>query len=256
MDSFLNKIVDKIYVLYVSNDEKEIFKSNNTTLQYDFFKGVYGKNLKEEFDIYNKTSQIIPKTHKYYTELKKYFDWYFSIVKTKKRISTLGQLGHIKSHIKIIKDAIQNNYETILLLEPDVAFHKNFNNIDIKNYEKLIKNNSIIYLGASQHEWINPFSRKKVILNKKENYYNCEHTTGTFAVLLKKEVFEDYLSILELKYMPSDIALTFIQNNYNCIVLYPNLIISDVRTSKISTPRNLEKMAKKFKWNMNLYLIK
>lgn len=39
-----------------------------------------------------------------------------------------------------------------------------------------------------------------------------------------------------------------------CFVIYPNLVISDVRSSTIRGPRDQEQMAQKFRWNLQDYL--
>ena len=93
----LNKHFDNIYLLYISQKEinkvKHKLYKHNIKVQY--FKGVNGK--KELYDKYKNFHN-------------------------KKRISSIGAFGHLHSFINILKDAINNNYNKILILEADIYF--------------------------------------------------------------------------------------------------------------------------------------
>lgn len=105
-----------------------------------------------------------------------------NIKKTKLRP---GQVGCLLSHQNILKDAIKNNYNNILVLEDDVIFHKDFHNEFKKKYKYLIdieKNFDLIYLGAHQkHNW------KDIKINK--HYYNSKKLDRTFAMIINKNLF-------------------------------------------------------------------
>ena len=113
----------------------------------------------------------------------------FKNTKYNKNNLTTGELGCLLSHIYILEDAINNNYENILIFEDDVIFHKNFLNKFYKNYKYLIQNEKkfdIIYLGASQkHNWNN------VIIKKK--YMIANRLDGTFAMIINKNIFNKIL---------------------------------------------------------------
>ena len=61
----------------------------------------------------------------------------------------------IAIHINILKDALEKNYETILILEDDVILSKDFQNDleRIKQIQKTTSDWNVIYTGASQHNW-------------------------------------------------------------------------------------------------------
>ena len=263
MDKFINDICDHVYVLHINDHEKDKFTrtiaNNNLDLKFSFFRGVNGNDKINEFNNYQSDTFNIDNT-KLPRDVSKYLSNYKKSFQTIKRITKIGQLGHIYSHIKLIEDAICNNYKSIIILEPDIIFHKEFKHIDTtkKNYTDLFNNNDIVYLGSSQHEWRHPFIRtKKIKINKTKKFYSCCHSTGTFSVFLKSTVFNEYLKLLKLFVLPSDLNLTILQDrNYiKSVVLYPNIIISDVSESLITHSRNMKHYANKFKWDLSKYKI-
>ena len=48
-----------------------------------------------------------------------------------------------------------------MILEYDIYFHKNFEELYLK-YSKLIENNTIIHLGSSQHKWFDIITNEKI----------------------------------------------------------------------------------------------
>ena len=54
--------------------------------------------------------------------------------------------------------------------------------------------------------------------------------------------------------LPYDECLVQIQNYYNCYVLYPNLVITELGLSKIHKKRNVNHYKDKIKWNINEYI--
>jgi hypothetical protein len=170
------------------------------------------------------------------------------------------QLNHLLSIKKILELSIGENYESIMILEYDVYFHKNFNEL-IKKYDFLIKNNSIIHLGSSQHKWYDIITGENINIKqwKDIKYYNNSHSLGTFAIILKKDIFMEYLNfinyvLIDYKYFPSDVILSIISRNYKSIVLYPNIVICNLDKSTIIEKDRSDDYIK-FKWFKNNYVI-
>ena len=139
-----------------------------------------------------------------------------------------------------------------MILEYDIYFHKNIED-KIKQYENIINNCDIIHLGSSQNFWYNPIDKTKI--EYKENYYINNHSLDTFAIILKQNIFDTYISYLSTYSFPSDIILTIISKQFNSIVIYPNIIICDISKSTILNDRDSIKTFIKFKWNKNNYLV-
>lgn len=226
MNNVLNDHFDHIYVLYISDIElhrakQKLLKANITA---EFYKGINGKT---ELD----------SSYKSYVETR---------TKTNQRIGlvTHGMFGHVHSFMNILRDALYNEYNKILILEPDIYFSNDFykkfdtyKNIDYK----------ILYLGASQKHWDNI----NISQATQNGYYNAHLTYGTFAIGLDKSVFQQYLSILGKYNSPSDVAICEIQdqNIGQCIVTYPNIIQCDLTSSSTGgASKSQKEIMNTFKW--------
>lgn len=160
-----------------------------------------------------------------------------------KRITNKYQYGHINSFINLINNAKQNNLREIIIFEDDILFHKNIKT-HLSNFDTIKKEVDIIYFGASKH--------KDYYVNN--STYQCRNITGTFAIFLKDTIFDDYLELLKLNILPSDICLSILQNKYKTYVYEPDIIISDLDNSKITQRINIGELYKQFKWNINDYI--
>ena len=211
----LNKYFDNIYLLYISQKEinkvKHKLYKHNIKVQY--FKGVNGKK-----ELYEK----------------------YKSFPNKKKIPSIGAFGHLYSFISILKDAIYNNYNKILILEADIYFCKNFDKL-VTKYLKM--DYKLLHLGASQHIWDD--------IEIKDGWYYSSLTCGTFAIGLDKGIFEEYLNLLLKLEKPSDLCLFNIYKKHpnKCIVTYPNLISCDVSDSSIGSKRDQLQYINKFRWN-------
>lgn len=226
--SFLNKYFSHIYVLNLDSEKEKYINISNSLndLNINF----------SRFSAYGKNNNIVIEN--------------FNKIKENKNalIKQIGAMGCLISHREIIKDAINNDYENILILEDDAHFCFGFS--EKINILKLIPSKwSLLYLGASQHDW----SSVKV----KQNYYNAVKTDGTFAYAINKKAYNAILKLSEEMLHPIDWYLRIYQskNSENCFVLFPNLCIADVSSSSIRAPRNQEEHSIKMKWNLKNFNI-
>jgi GR25 family glycosyltransferase involved in LPS biosynthesis len=158
-----------------------------------------------------------------------------------------GAYGCCISHLRCIDDATTNNYDTIMIMEDDLMFHKNFceewNSISIPN------NWNILYLSASQLKWEN------INLDKNKKYYKAWKSLGGTAYILKKNMFQLIKKLFFQERKPIDELLIIVQNKFNCYVLYPNLCINYMNDSNIrkNNTWKIETTGKRFKWDIDLY---
>lgn len=229
-------IVDNIYILYSNDDEKNriCIYLQNYNFNYKLFKS------DETFIEKNKTNI----NNIYFN---KYLNFYKNYMLNK------NQISHINSIKNILLDAKNKKYKSIMILEYDIYFHKNIEE-KIKQYENIINNCDIIHLGSSQSFWYNPIDKTKI--EYKEKYYINNHSLGTFAIILKQNIFDTYISYLSTYTLPSDIILTIVSKQFNSIVIYPNIVICDISKSSILKNRDSIKTFIKFKWNKNNYSLK
>lgn len=224
----LNLHFDNIYILYISNYELERikYKINKIKLIVQYFKGVNGK------------IELLSQFNNYY---KKHAE-----KKSKSYMKTVGAFGHVHSIINILKDAIENKYNRILILEPDIHFSINFNSF-VNPYLQL--NYKLLYLGASQNDW--SIINKTTEVLDHDRIYNANRTCGTFAIGIDNSIFNEYLEILKNLDNPSDTCLHPIQQKYKneCFVTYPNLISCDVTKSTTAIRWRYQfELINKFRW--------
>lgn len=196
-DNYFHSVVDKIYVINMDHNKERLnhikYQLDKFNIPFQRIAGVNGKKVYPKYE--NKTS-LGP-----------------------------GVLGCLLSHILVIKDAIKNDYENILVLEDDAILHRNFLQEFEKKY-KFIKNNEkeieMIYLGCSQkHNWNG--------LEFKEHYYITKESDGAFAMLINKKIFSKVLKLYEKMNLPSDrVFFNHIQPDNKSFTMYPNIITANV----------------------------
>lgn len=231
----------KKYILYQNEDELNRFKKYNIFKDIIYYKSkIFNNNITDKYNIPSFNN--------------KYKQFY------NKKLNQ-NQLNHLYSIKSIIEDAINHNYNIIMILEYDVYFHKDFNKL-YEQYQKLIDNNDIIHLGSSQHQWYDKITNERIKINKYGElmFYKNTHSLGTFAIILKEKVYNEYLNFINYclfkeSFYPSDVILSIVSKNYKSIVLYPNLIICDISKSTILKRDNYKHTMITFKWNINNYII-
>ena len=124
--------------------------------------------------------------------------------------------GCLKSHLKAVEFAKENNFSVVAILEDDFLFQ----NIETlyEDMDKLFKEN---FDGAEL--WISP-NGKPYIKNITENVYKCFNTAGTVGYILKLNIFDIVINAFHealLKNIAADIALWSVQRSVKWITIYP-----------------------------------
>ncbi len=264
----MNQIVDNIYVINMKKDKERLsnFKKQvNSLFKYEIWEGVDVTSPRYT-DVFNswlsKTHNISYDTFnwKYYVErykdlrdagiLTKSKAWWHWNNYGKKELRTCnldneivnkGQLGCLLSHLEILKDAKKNNYESILILEDDIIVSKYYDNNTLLKISEYFKKHDFIYVGAGQHNWDN------IIINK--DSYIANNTTGTFAYIVQKNMYDRLIKELYKLKKPIDQYYIDLQNIEQFLVVYPNLFYCNLEHSNIGESRNNKVWYKKFKWN-------
>jgi glycosyl transferase, family 25 len=96
-----------------------------------------------------------------------------------------GEVGCYMSHLNILKDAKQNNYQSILILEDDVVFENNMLEKFYNGYKHIPDDWEIIYLGANHNQ---PPTR----IN--EYVVECNHAFTTSAMIIRGSALEKLLA--------------------------------------------------------------
>ena len=238
LDNNKESYVDNILIPYIEYN----IKQNRNTLKKFACENV-DKVCNEISDKINQTDKSILENYNgLFKEniIKKINSYFQNKVTDKKRIINNFQYGHINSMIRIVEDAIANNKEEIIIFEQDIFIHKDCLKF-LEDFNNIKKNVPLIYFGVSKND--------TKIDNKN---YKATNATGTFAFYINKQIYSDFLELLRLYILPSDICLTILQDYYSCYV-YPDIIISDLDNSTITHRENIESIYTRYGWNLNNY---
>lgn len=172
-------------------------------------------------------------------------------------INSPGAVGLLLTYYNILTEAIDNNYENILIFEDDVSFHKDFS-LEIINNNKPTVDNPVVYLGANQYRWT-----PKMLEEINTGYYHTSSekymtTYGTFGIYINRSLFktiqQKIILLSDFKY-PIDVLINNILNERqkSGLVLYPNMVIADVSESNNMPARDQQEFSKSRKWDLNNY---
>ena len=216
--NLLNKIFDKIYVINLKQDVKKKIiiekKLKELNIQYTIFEAIDGEKLKN-------------------VKLLNY--------------GNIGAVGCRLSHMKILEDAVKNNYTSILVFEDDVIFRKDFNK-HLEEQYSTIKNNNVnwklLYLGCSYH------GLPKNIKNSIDYVETIGNAYGTFAVGIHKDIYNVILNnIKNINKVYDNILAKNIQPNYKSIVFNPQ-IVSAIVSKKSNTDNGTMNQKKYMEGNL------
>lgn len=220
---FLNEYFDNIYVLNLDKDTTKL------------------ENISEKLDKYNIQFTRFSAVDGNIIE----FDDNQEFIHGHGNIENRYALACLLSHKEIIKDAINKQYNKILILEDDVMISPDFQ-IHLQNIRD-IKEWKMLYLGGSQYNW----QDIQYVLDN--NFYYSKQTYGTFAYAIDKSLFDEILNFNTEKAI--DHQLTALQESYyrQCYTFYPNIFISDVNSSSIRKQRKQYKHNIDMRWNLYQY---
>lgn len=152
--------------------------------------------------------------------------------------TTAGAYGLLLTNIRILENAILNNYSNILILEDDVLFINNFYEIFNERINSLPDDWDLFYLGGNNMFEIGKFNLvtgDKDFVVKKENYKTLNHelckttwTQTTHAVAINSKFYPVLLNFIKSVNctLPIDrICCMLQQNGYNAYTFLPSLAL-------------------------------
>lgn len=173
-----------------------------------------------------------------------------------KAIATPGAWGLLKSMTTIIEKAIKEDWDSLLILEDDVVFHKDAAILFDRCMAQVPRDWRILQLGAMQLHWETDW-----ISWYAENLYRCQGSSiGAHAVGLRREVLPMLLKRCHRCDLPFDIgALHTVKRRFaeQCLTMFPNLAIQDATDSEIGMSRIFFDQARKndnvYRWHLPDY---
>ena len=144
-----------------------------------------------------------------------------------------GELGILTTHINIITEAKENNYNNILILEDDIEFTKEIENID--EYMSLVPSDwDMLYFGGNHNKHI---GKEINLLNEK--IIKLNETYGIHFVVINNTVYDLILNLITKRNKPIDVYYADIQKSYNCYGFNPSIALqresfSDIQNKNVN----------------------
>lgn len=245
--SQLNQFFDHIYLVNLKSDSNSRIRAEYClslhNINYSVFEainGYEGEPLKAYDDYMSRPLGNLEKFSSY-SQLE--------IERGKKFIESPGAIGYIFTYRQILQDALKKRYDSILILEDDVAFVHDSQS-KIKSFLGSIPNNwKILNLGSSQYGWDNINEEHA----REAGYYYPSkiNTCGSFAIGIKNSAYQEIMDYADFLDSPFDLfPLGEIYQNSlgQCFSAFPAIAIPDVSKSAIRHSRNQITHSRKMKW--------
>lgn len=230
-------IINNVNHVYVLNLDRYYYKWEKTVKElqrvelytnkvsrweaYDAF-----KNLPMIKEIQNTKKRHIPivlkKFNKYLMSLGVLYPEFF-----KNRYLRPGEIGNYLSFYRMFKNAIKNNYESIIIFEDDISFNENFFNID-EVLKSVPSDWNIIFLGMSKAQTKFKKINDNINVPLGEDEYNGYR--GTFAVIYKLNAVKKIFNEMKPMKMPIDVLIGYLYNKKIIDGVYsinPSVVVPD-----------------------------
>lgn len=186
----------------------------------DFFDNIYCINLDKRSD---RWEECLAQFEKHNLTVERFSGIDGSMIENNTKLAD-GELGVLKTHIELIKDAKEKGYKSILILEDDVEFIDNLNEkfFSIKNQ---IPNDWImLYLGGNHVGGC---------LQISQNIYKLIHSYAIHAFAINSELFDLIINGLPKYKKPVDVFYAELQPLFPSYVIRPHLAWQRVSFSDI-----------------------
>jgi len=266
----INELVEHVYVM---NLERESFKYeivkkklDEKNIKHQRFIGVDGYDgevsLKEKVRAFKNLTDAYEGSELWEPIVLNSFN---NFQKGAGALRSAGAMGCLFSIRNIIQDAVDNEYEKILIFQDDIYFHKDFDE-RMKRLIPVIESSVGVHLGASEYnhhmknqKWNNPNWNVD-----KFRYSTTENTYGMWAIFIGQEMFAPFLELSKFNFFAADQCLAILSYNmffHSTWVAYPNLVIADLGRSNtfrddIPYPRSMnpeENWASNLGWDLDYY---
>ncbi len=127
-----------------------------------------------------------------------------------------GAVGCALSQFFAIKYAKQLGLNNFLLLEDDIQFEDNINNIFDEYVKEVPEDWDMLYLGGQHYHGMN-------LQQISEHVYKCEYTLAAHSVAFKSTVFDRFINNLIDITKPCDVHYAESHKEINAYVFIPHL---------------------------------
>ncbi|WP_299911757.1 glycosyltransferase family 25 protein [uncultured Paracoccus sp.] len=181
---------------------------------------------------------------------------FFEATRKERGIATAGAWGLFLSMRAVIRKAVADGVESLLILEDDVLFHRDSIELWPRLKSELPTDWQILQLGAMQTHWDDGW-----IDWHSQHLYRCNGSSfAAHAVALRRPALKAVLERAGTPDLPFDIgplqeAKRIFRNR--CFTAYPNLVIQDAQDSEIGMSRVFFQESRKaenlYRWSWGDY---
>lgn len=140
-----------------------------------------------------------------------------------------GEIGLINTIVRLLQQAIKDNYDSVLILEDDVVFTPEINTI-YEDFKYVPENWDMIYFGGNHNFHNKGHFPQPIQINEK--IIKLQHTYTTHSIGIKKHMFKVVIDFLSLN-KPLDVSYCDLQKKYNIYSFYPSVAKQRVSFSDI-----------------------
>jgi GR25 family glycosyltransferase involved in LPS biosynthesis len=174
----------------------------------------------------------------------------------KKGIASPGAMGLLLSMTALVERALDEGWESVLILEDDVLFHRDTTALFERSLDELPPDWVILQLGAMQLHW-----EEDWITWHSRHLYRCHGSSiGAHAVGLRRPALVPLLEGCRRHDLPFDIgALHGVKRRFadRCFTVFPNVAIQDASDSEIGMStlffREARKVDNLYRWHLPDY---
>jgi glycosyl transferase family 25 len=125
-----------------------------------------------------------------------------------------GDIGCTLSHLELVRELKANSIPYALVLEDDITFIDDFNNLFQQYLEEVPEDWDMIYLGGNHVGELTQVS---------EHVFKTTKTYTTHAYLIKNTVYDEVIRLHGQGKKQVDVYYAEIHEKYNCYVIRPHL---------------------------------
>lgn len=139
-----------------------------------------------------------------------------------------GELGILMTHIDLIKRCKKDGYDTVLIMEDDVYFTDELQNID--SYMNAVPNDwEILFLGGNHVYAKPPFMPIKI----NDKILKVQHTVALHCVAIKSSIFDVLIAVLSTMNKQVDGLYCNVEKCFSSYCVYPNIALQTENFSDI-----------------------
>jgi GR25 family glycosyltransferase involved in LPS biosynthesis len=134
---------------------------------------------------------------------------------------TPGNVGAIYSHRAVIEHAKNNKFDNILILEDDVEFHQNLNQLFDLYIKELPEDWDILFFGANHSE--NNIWMRDPLIKISDHISKIIRSYANHCYVVKETAYDLLINSLSKENQPNDVLVSDVQKELNCYLFRPPL---------------------------------